>query len=180
MVVSHDEYENRADVWGIYRHFMNAGDEVGPWGELFEFSDLGAVPVGPLHRDFPRRFNYRRREQYPPIFLNYRRKDKDKDSEAYAGRLHEVLSHRFGPDNIPVAFSRQRHKVLLSVDTERTNLEGTPMKRGGDYPQSWVCDSGKGRVFYASFGHRDDIWSVDPVFQAHATGGIKWALGMEK
>jgi uncharacterized protein len=83
-------------------------------------------------------------------------------------------------NKIPVAFSRQRHKVLLSVDTDRTNLEGTSMKRGVDYPQSWVRDYGKGRVFYTSFGHRDDIWAVDPVFQAHVNGGIRWALGMEK
>ena len=83
-------------------------------------------------------------------------------------------------NKIPVAFSRQRHKVLLSVDTDKTNLEGTSMKRGVDYPQSWVRDYGKGRVFYTSFGHRDDIWSVDPVFQAHLNGGIRWALGMEK
>ena len=83
-------------------------------------------------------------------------------------------------NKIPVSFSRQRHKVLLSVDTERTNLEGTSMKRGVDYPQAWVRDYGEGRVFYTSFGHREDIWSVDPVFQAHLNGGIRWALGMEK
>ena len=83
-------------------------------------------------------------------------------------------------NKIPISFSRQRHKVLLSVDTERTNLEGTSMKRGADYPQAWVCDYGKGRVFYTSFGHREDIWSVDPVFQAHLNGGIRWALEMEK
>ena len=83
-------------------------------------------------------------------------------------------------NKIPVAFSRQRHKVLLSVDTERTNLAGTSMKQGVDYPQAWVRDYGKGRVFYTSFGHREDIWTVDPVFQAHVTGGISWALGMEK
>jgi hypothetical protein len=83
-------------------------------------------------------------------------------------------------NKIPVGFSRQRHKVLLSVDTARTDLAGTPMKPGGDYPQAWVRDFGQGRVFYTSFGHREDIWSVDPVFQAHVTGGIRWALGMEK
>ena len=26
---------------------------------------------------------------------------------------------------------------------------------------------------------REQIWSVDPVFQAHLTGGIRWALGLE-
>jgi uncharacterized protein len=82
-------------------------------------------------------------------------------------------------NKIPVAFSRQRHNVLLSIDTERTNLQGTSLKRGVDYPQAWSRTYGKGRSFYTSMGHRDDIWSVDPVFQAHVTGGIRWALGLE-
>lgn len=94
ILITHDESQYRADVWGIYRHFMNAGDEVGPWGELFEFSESTVAILGPLHPGAPRKFNYRRRESYPPIFLNYRRND----SEAYAGRLHEVLSQRFGVD----------------------------------------------------------------------------------
>jgi type 1 glutamine amidotransferase len=83
-------------------------------------------------------------------------------------------------NKIPIAFSRERHHVLLSIDTERTNLADTPLKRGGDYPQAWSRDYGKGRVFYTSMGHRDDIWSVDPVFRAHVNGGIRWALGMEQ
>jgi type 1 glutamine amidotransferase len=82
-------------------------------------------------------------------------------------------------NEIPLGFSRARHHVLLSIDTERTDLTGTPLKRGGDYPQAWYREYGKGRSFYTSLGHRDDIWSVDPVFQAHVTGGIRWALGLE-
>lgn len=96
MIIAHEDPVERMDVWGIYRHFMNTGDEVGPWGELFEFSDTGSIPLGPLHDGAPRRFNYRRRESYPLIFLNYRRQD----SEAYAGRLHEVLSRQFGLDQV--------------------------------------------------------------------------------
>lgn len=83
-------------------------------------------------------------------------------------------------NKIPLAFSRERHHVLLSIDTDRTDLTDTPLKRGGDYPQAWSRDYGKGRVFYTSMGHRDDIWSVDPVFRAHVNGGIRWALGMEQ
>jgi len=82
-------------------------------------------------------------------------------------------------NKIPLAFSRQRHHVLLSIDTDRTDLSDTMLKKGVDYPQSWSRTYGKGRSFYTSFGHRDDIWSVDPVFQSHLTGGIRWALGLE-
>ena len=45
--------------------------------------------------------------------------------------------------------------------------------------QSWVQEFGEGRSFYTSLGHRDDIWSNDPVFRAHLLGGIRWALGLE-
>ena len=76
--------------------------------------------------------------------------------------------------------SRASVHVLLSIDTGKTDLEGLEdMELGGDYPQAWYQDFGEGRSFYTSLGHRDDIWSNDPVFRAHVVGGIRWALGLE-
>ena len=59
------------------------------------------------------------------------------------------------------------------------------------FPVSWTHAAGKGRVFYTSLGHREDLWSDDPAmpgrvnspeiskqYQAHILGGIKWALGL--
>ncbi len=83
-------------------------------------------------------------------------------------------------NRIPLGLSRERVHVLLSIDTEQTDLEGLEdMEAGGDYPQAWYQDFGEGRSFYTSLGHRDDIWSSDPVFRAHLLGGIRWALGLE-
>ena len=61
----------------------------------------------------------------------------------------------------------------------------------GYFPVSWARNAGKGRVFYTSLGHREDLWSADPElkgrvnpvetskqYQAHLLGGIKWALGL--
>lgn len=80
-----------------------------------------------------------------------------------------------------VIFSRDRVHVLLSLDTAKTNIEGMPdVVKGGDYPQAWSRSYGKGRSFYTSLGHRDDIWSNDPVFRAHINGGIRWALAIEE
>jgi type 1 glutamine amidotransferase len=58
-------------------------------------------------------------------------------------------------------------------------------------PVSWCKMAGKGRVFYTSLGHREDLWSDDPAlpgrinppeiskqYHAHILGGIKWALGL--
>jgi type 1 glutamine amidotransferase len=59
----------------------------------------------------------------------------------------------------------------------------------GHYAVSWCKDYGKGRVFYTSLGHREDVMDADPTikdrknsveiskaYQAHLLGGIKWAL----
>jgi type 1 glutamine amidotransferase len=66
-------------------------------------------------------------------------------------------------------------------------------KTPGHFPVSWTRMAGKGRVFYTSLGHREDIWDADPAmkdrknppetakqYQQHILGGIKWALGLEK
>ena len=83
-------------------------------------------------------------------------------------------------NKIPMGFSRDRVHVLLSLDTEHMDLSKQPnLKRGGDYPQAWTREYGKGRTFYTSLGHRDDLWSNDPVFRAHMLGGIRWALSLE-
>jgi hypothetical protein len=83
-------------------------------------------------------------------------------------------------NKIPMGFSRDRVHVLLSLDTTAMDLSKQPnLVKGGDYPQAWTREYGKGRSFYTSLGHRDDIWSNDPVFRAHIAGGIRWALGLE-
>ncbi len=61
----------------------------------------------------------------------------------------------------------------------------------GFFPVAWCREAGKGRVFYTSLGHREDLWSDDPtlgdrknpveisrLYQQHILGGIKWALGL--
>ena len=88
-----------------------------------------------------------------------------------------------GDFKAPMGFSRDRVHVLLTFDTERSSLEGLApranIKQGGDYPQSWWRNWGKGRVFYTSLGHLPETWTNDSAFRAHLTGGIRWALGLE-
>ena len=69
-------------------------------------------------------------------------------------------------------------ETTASSGTDISDL-GPEIKRGGDYPQAWTRTDGRGRIFYTALGHRDDVWSNDPVFRAHVTGGIRWALGLE-
>jgi type 1 glutamine amidotransferase len=44
------------------------------------------------------------------------------------------------------------------------------------FPATWAKMSGKGRVFYTSMGHREDVWE-NKKFQDVLLGGISWALG---
>jgi type 1 glutamine amidotransferase len=94
---------------------------------------------------------------------------KPTENISQVGRLHILMP-----------FSRTRVHVLLSLDTEHMDLSGAPgIVKGADYPQAWTVNAGRGRTFYTTLGHRDDIWTNDAVFRAHVTGGIRWALNLE-
>ncbi len=51
----------------------------------------------------------------------------------------------------------------------------TPYQRP-PYPSTWAHLYGKGRVFYTSLGHREDVW-LGALFQQILFGGLEWALG---
>jgi type 1 glutamine amidotransferase len=69
-------------------------------------------------------------------------------------------------------FAKNMH-VLLLQDT--SGMTGAPYARP-NYPSTWARMYGKGRVFYTTMGHRDDMWQ-SALFQSVLTGGLSWALG---
>ena len=69
-------------------------------------------------------------------------------------------------------FAKDLH-VILVQDTE--GMQGDCYQRP-PFPATWARMHGKGRVFYTSFGHRDDIWT-NPRVQAIIVGGLAWAMG---
>jgi len=74
-------------------------------------------------------------------------------------------------------YSRDRLRVLLSLDTARTNMNVKWITRkDGDFAQAWVKPHGKGRVFYAGFGHRTEVWWNPAVLQFYLDG-IQFACG---
>jgi type 1 glutamine amidotransferase len=44
------------------------------------------------------------------------------------------------------------------------------------FPATWARTHEKGRVFYSSMGHRDDVWQ-NKLFQELILGGLSWAFG---
>ena len=71
------------------------------------------------------------------------------------------------------SFDRTKVHELLALDKHPNNK-----KEFGYFPVSWCKDFGKGKVFYTSLGHRDEVW-LNSRYQKHILGGIKWALGLE-
>jgi uncharacterized protein len=72
-------------------------------------------------------------------------------------------------------FASDLHVILVQM-TE--GMEGSDYQRP-NYPATWARHHGKGRVFYTSMGHREDVWT-NPIFQAVLLGGIAWAVGNVK
>ncbi len=68
-------------------------------------------------------------------------------------------------------FPSDSHVILVQDATKMHD----PMYKRPNYPETWARMQGKGRVFYTSMGHREDIWT-NPVFQSVLSGGINWAV----
>lgn len=74
-------------------------------------------------------------------------------------------------------YSRQNLHILTSLNTKLTNMEKGGIKRkDGDFAVSWIREFGKGRVFYCSLGHREEIY-WNPVVLEHYLAGLQYAFG---
>ena len=66
-------------------------------------------------------------------------------------------------------------RMLLSLDGSKMNLKRNDGRKEF-YPISWVSTYGKGRTFYCSLGHRNEIY-YNPVVLQHYLAGFQYALG---
>jgi sugar phosphate isomerase/epimerase/type 1 glutamine amidotransferase len=78
-------------------------------------------------------------------------------------------------------YSRDRVRVLLSIDTDRTDLEqgrpfGVVARTDQDYAVAWVRHYGRGRVFYSTIGHNPHVF-WDPKLLGFYLDAIQFALG---
>ncbi len=72
--------------------------------------------------------------------------------------------------------SPKDRRILLALDGNGTDLKKGKFGEKGLYPISWARTYGKGRTFYCSLGHRDEIfWNPDVL--KHYLAGIQYVLG---
>ena len=76
-------------------------------------------------------------------------------------------------------YDRKKQDVLLSLDTDATDMTKPGIKRTDkDFAVAWTKSAGKGRVFYTSLGHNDAVWK-DPRYQAHLMAGLQWVTRLQ-
>ncbi|HOW65973.1 MAG TPA: ThuA domain-containing protein [Verrucomicrobiota bacterium] len=78
-------------------------------------------------------------------------------------------------------FSRSRVRVLLSMDTNKTDLNqgrsfGQILRPDNDYAMAWIRNYGRGRVFYCTFAHNPYVFS-DPVLLRFHLAALQFTLG---
>jgi len=73
-------------------------------------------------------------------------------------------------------FSRDKVHVLARLDGEKLDYTKPNIHRTDkDFPVAWTKMYGKGRVFYATFGHAAETWD-DPNVQKLYLEATRWAL----
>ena len=78
-------------------------------------------------------------------------------------------------------YSRDRVRVLLSIDTEKTDMrQGQSFsnvdRADNDYALAWVRSQGKGRVFYSTIGHNPYVFWDKRMLEFYLAA-IQFALG---
>ena len=73
-------------------------------------------------------------------------------------------------------WSRDIVRVLVSIDTARSNMNKKGLRADRDLAISWVKSYGKGRVFYTTIGHDHPLFWNAVVLQ-HYLDGVQFACG---
>ncbi len=74
-------------------------------------------------------------------------------------------------------FSRDRVRVLLTLDTHSVDLGARGVNAGSeDFPLAWSSRYGAGRVFYTALGHFESTWR-DPRFANMMLQAMLWLTG---
>jgi type 1 glutamine amidotransferase/sugar phosphate isomerase/epimerase len=77
-------------------------------------------------------------------------------------------------------YSRNRVRVLFSIDTDKTVFEGQPrgncIREDNDYALAWVRNYGRGRTFYCTIAHNPYVF-WDPKMLEFYLAATQFALG---
>jgi type 1 glutamine amidotransferase len=98
---------------------------------------------------------------------------------AFEGREFEFFDEFYRFTSPP--YSREKVHVLLSFNTEKTDLHQLPncdicVRADNDYPIAWIRGFDKGRIFYTTVGHNSTVFE-SPAMAKFFLAGIQFILG---
>lgn len=98
-------------------------------------------------------------------------------NQAFEGRDFEYRDEFF---RVHGPYSRDRLRVLFSIDTDKTTFEGQPRgnctRADDDYALAWIRRYGRGRVFYCTIAHNPYVF-WDPTMLRFYLAATQFALG---
>jgi type 1 glutamine amidotransferase len=98
-------------------------------------------------------------------------------TKVFGGRGFEYRDEFF---RVGDPYSRDRVRVLLSIDTQKTDLNQGPARKAeradNDYALAWVRSQGKGRVFYCTIAHNPSVF-WDPRMLEFYLAATQFVLG---
>lgn len=93
---------------------------------------------------------------------------------AFEGRSFRLAEEIF---QFQTPYSRDNVRVLLSLDTKKTNMNVPWIRRDdNDFALAWVHSVGKGRVFYSAIGHHTELY-WNPAMLQFYLGGVQFCTG---
>lgn len=99
-------------------------------------------------------------------------------NQAFGGRDFDYRDEFF---RVHEPYSRDRVRVLMSIDTGKTDMQQQPsygavVRSDNDYALAWVRQYGLGRVFYCGFAHHPSVF-WDPKMLQFYLAATQFALG---
>jgi len=77
-------------------------------------------------------------------------------------------------------YSRQRVRVLFSIDNDKTDFQGQPrgnvLRQDNDYALAWIRHYGRGRVFYCTIAHNPYVFWNSKMLQFYLAA-VQFAMG---
>jgi len=135
----------------------SATDTYGGWKDYNKMMG-GAFDGHPWHKKVPVKVL----EAKHPLNAAFDGKDFEINDEIYQFRADTAL-----PGD---------RKFLLALDNAKLADIDKGKRKDGLYPISWLAGYEKGRTFYCSLGHREEIF-WNPTILKHYLAGIQYALG---
>jgi len=94
---------------------------------------------------------------------------------AFKGKGFKIKDEIYRTD--PPLYSREKQLVLMSLDMSDPATKAKAQKpEDADTGTGWIKDWGRGRIFYCSLGHNNEIF-WNPAILQHYADGIQYAIG---